>query len=145
MNRRGFLKAMVAPAIILTPGLLMPVRAFGSALSFVQSGTGATLSYAAILHGDGIRDDTAALQAFLNGEPVMYQGQLVQDRLGVGTFLISRQIDIIKPVRREMRDCTIIGRLPANDAMLCYHNSYLEGQGVPGFPLRNVIVSRTEP
>lgn len=97
MNRRGFLKALAAPAIILTPGLLMPVRSFGSALSFVQGGTGATLSYAAILHGDGFHDDTAGLQAFLNGEPVMYRGQLVQDRLSIGTFLISSQVNITKP------------------------------------------------
>jgi hypothetical protein len=45
MNRRGFLKAVgvAAPAVILTPGLLMPVRKLWTPdVLFTQSGTGST-------------------------------------------------------------------------------------------------------
>lgn len=142
MDRRGFLKALVAPAIILTPGLLMPVRSFGSALQFIQSGF-TQLSYAAILHGDGIRDDSAALEAFLNGLPVMYQGRVVQDHLGFGNFLISRQIDITVPSRTVLTDSTITARLQPNEACLMYHNSSIP-EGEQFFPVHRSVFNRFE-
>lgn len=127
MNRRGFLKAMVAPAIILTPGLLMPVRSFGSALSFLQSGTGFTqLSYAAILHGDGFMDDTAGLQAFLDGMPVLYNGKVIQDVLRHGSFLVKSQLE----VRRkgpQINNCHFIGKLPQGDSMFNIHEGVFGG------------------
>lgn len=62
MNRRGFLKTLgLAPAVILTPGLLMPVRKLLSIPGY-------------ILYGDGIRDDTAALQAMIEGKDVLFNG-----------------------------------------------------------------------
>lgn len=54
MHRRTFLKRLLAcPAAVTTPGLLMPVKA-----------------WAPTLWGDGIHDDTEALQAAIDGLPV---------------------------------------------------------------------------
>jgi hypothetical protein len=108
MNRRGFLKAfgIAAPAIILTPGLLMPVRKILSAeLTFVQSGTGATAATVQAmlkLWGDGIHDDTAALQALVDGREVMFNGAPYDGRTGLGVRLPAAHYKVTSPVRYDI-------------------------------------------
>lgn len=130
-NRRGFLKAMlalgVAPAVVGS-GILMPVRkvlaATPAEVAFVESGTGFTqAAYAAVLHGDGIRDDTAGLQAFLNGLPVLYQGRVVQDRIGYGKFLVANTIHVTEQTSgRLIHDSQIIGA-GQEGPLFYYHDS----------------------
>ena len=83
MNRRGFLGSVLAlaaaPAIVRASSL-MKVRQI-----IVPS--------VHILYGDGIRDDTVALQAALNGKQVFYpDGQLVNGLLRSRSFLIAQTV-----------------------------------------------------
>ena len=120
MNRRGFLKSMLATGaasyVVTSAGVLMPVRKLLSAtpeeVAFVQSGTGATartLQEALRLWGDGIHDDTAALQAFLNGGRVVYRGREVKEVVDGGTFLVTRTIHVTEPTVRQVRNAVIDG------------------------------------
>jgi hypothetical protein len=53
MSRRGLIGSLLAaPAVITTPGLLMPVW-----------------DRTPVLWGDGVHDDTEGMRAFLNGDP----------------------------------------------------------------------------
>lgn len=75
MNRRGFLGAILAAAaapMVVRAGVLMPVK---------------TLDVPLVLWGDGIHDDSAALQALLDGKKVRDVSgavRLVGDGLYVG-------------------------------------------------------------
>ena len=137
MNRRGFLKSIlaagVAPAFVGS-SVLMPLTKILSAdgVSFVQSGTGFTqLAYAAILHGDGISDDTAAMQAFVDGLPVLYNGQVVQDRVGYGRFLITREIQIRESNHTLIHDSHIIGKVPQGQCVFRIHADSVVGAPEP--------------
>jgi hypothetical protein len=104
MNRRGFLKSMlaagVAPYVVTSAGVLMPVKKILTAtapeIAFVQSGPGATpqtFQEALRLWGDGIHDDTAALQAWLDGSPVIRgDGSMVGRVLYGGSYRVSGTI-----------------------------------------------------
>jgi hypothetical protein len=104
MNRRGFLKSMlaagVAPYVVTSAGVLMPVRKILTAtapeIAFTPSGTGATAmtaQEALRLWGDGIHDDTAALQAWLDGRPVIRgDGSMVGRVLSGGSYRVSETI-----------------------------------------------------
>lgn len=86
MNRRSFLKGIlaagVAPYVVTSAGVLMPVRVFASSRPLV-------------LYGDGMHDDTAALQAVLDGKEVVNLSGLKvlrgEGRLLMlpGTYLVS--------------------------------------------------------
>lgn len=71
MNRRGFLKGMLAlsaaPAIVKA-GSLMPLGRI-----WTHSAGGIIT-----LYGDGVTDDTLALQALINGQRVMYGEEILQ-------------------------------------------------------------------
>ncbi len=75
MNRRqllqGILGAALAPAFVKATNL-MPVRSMPSGL---------------VVWGDGVIDDTAALQAYINGERVTFAKQL--RRMARGGLLIE--------------------------------------------------------
>lgn len=101
MNRRGFLKGMlaagVAPYVVTTSGVLMPVRKIITPdVLFTQSGPGATartVQDALRLWGDGIHDDTAALQAWIDGKPVLgVDGSPLGRVLFGGSYRVSRTI-----------------------------------------------------
>jgi hypothetical protein len=81
-TRRGFLGAMLAAAAapaFVKVGVLMPVRQI----------TVPPL----VLWGDGIHDDTAALQAAMNGKRVlMANGTPYTGLLAGGAYLLSRTI-----------------------------------------------------
>jgi len=62
MNRRGFFKALVATAVI---AVATSTRLGQTVFDVVKGG------YRYVLHGDGVTDDTEALQAFLDGEEVV--------------------------------------------------------------------------
>jgi hypothetical protein len=107
MNRRGFLKSMlaagVAPYVVTSAGVLMPVRKIIGAtpeetFAFTQSGSGATartVQDALRLWGDGIHDDTAALQAWLDGKPVVdIFGLPVGGVLSGGRYRVSKTVYI---------------------------------------------------
>ena len=100
MDRRGFMKSIlaagVAPAFIGS-SILMPVRKLLTP-TFVPSGTGATTMTAQEwlrLHGDGVTDDSAALQAWLDGEPVLGpDGQLLGSVLTGGIYRVGDTIQL---------------------------------------------------
>jgi hypothetical protein len=104
MNRRGFLKSMlaagVAPYVVTSAGVLMPVKKILTAtapeIAFIQNGTGATsrtVQEALRLWGDGFHDDTAALQAWMDGKPVIgVNGTLVGRVLFGGQYRVSDTI-----------------------------------------------------
>ena len=61
-----------------------------------------------ILYGDGVRDDSEALQAFFDGKPVLSpDGTRVVDTLEGDTFFVSKTIDISRSQYRTFRNCTI--------------------------------------
>jgi hypothetical protein len=65
-----------------------------TALSQIGAAEIQPLKVARILHGDGISDDTAAMQALINDEPVIYNGELLASQWGVSkwgkTFFMPR-------------------------------------------------------
>lgn len=87
MDRRGFLRGMagvlaagLAPAV-LSSGVIMPIR------QLIVPGL--------ILWGDGIHDDTAALQAFFDGKPVCSPGGIpFRGMMNNQTILVSATITI---------------------------------------------------
>lgn len=126
MNRRGFLKGIlaagVAPAVVGS-GILMPVRKLimpmeigtWEGFTFVQSGSGATSRTVqdalraadAVLYGDGITNDTAALQAFLSGRRVIWpDGSEVSGLLRGRTFLVTSTLYPDEKKYRVIQQCT---------------------------------------
>ncbi len=74
MNRRGFLAGLLAsPAVIITPGLLMPVKAWVDSDILRPEGVlpfdGWEYQDAPTFVGDGVHDDQPAIQAAIDGEP----------------------------------------------------------------------------
>ena len=86
MNRRGFLGGLLAaPAVIVTPGLLMPVKAWIEPNpDFLRMGHN-PLSEWPQFRGDGIHDDTAAVQAAIDGRPFLNVNGLHGPRIKVFT------------------------------------------------------------
>jgi hypothetical protein len=84
-TRRGFLGAMLAAAVapaFVHGGILMPVRQAIAMPSYV-------------LWGDGLHDDTAALQAAIRGESVvMADGSVYSGILVRGVYRISQTLVI---------------------------------------------------
>jgi len=79
-TRRRFLTGLLsAPAVITTPGLLMSVSAWIEPNGdFLRWGYNQPEFY-----GDGIHDDTAAVQAALDGKPfISPNGALIRDTNG---------------------------------------------------------------
>ena len=76
MNRSGFLRRMiVAP--------------------FVAGAVLAAVSRVPVLYGDGIADDTVALQAWYDGKTVLYAGGgLVGHTINGGTYKLSDTIEL---------------------------------------------------
>lgn len=125
MNRRSFLKSVlaagVAPAFVGS-SVLMPVAKILSAdgISFLQSGAGAS---PLVLWGDGVRDDTAAMQAWLDGLDVVvdrYGNPLGRVLFG-GTFRISHTLHMggNQPTR-ELVQNTFLGPVVNNGPMIRY-------------------------
>lgn len=83
-------------------------------------------SNAPVIRGDGIHDDTAGLQAWLNGEPFRLAGAalaggfIVGDTLKGGRYLLSSTlIGDAMPHRRVMMNCHLDGRnIPAGLGMV---------------------------
>lgn len=105
MNRRGFLKSIlaagVAPAFVGS-SVLMPVRKLW------------TPEQSLMLWGDGIRDDTLALQAWLDGKSVVhaFSGRQVGRVLFGGSYLVTNTLWLTpeQPVR-ELVSNTFVGRV----------------------------------
>jgi len=109
MDRRGFLKTigLVAPAVILTPGLLMPVRSI-----FVPP---------LILFGDGLHDDTSALQGLINGRVVTWaDGTPATTLLRGGSYLITRTLHIGKSTTLSAQNARFIGKLQNEESPMIY-------------------------
>ena len=137
MNRRGFLKSIlaagVAPAFVGS-SVLMPVRALLTAtleeVTFLQSGSGAharTVQEALRLYGDGVTDDTAAMQAWLNGEPVWGPAGTQMGRVLLGgSYRISNTLWMggNRPMR-EMLHNTFIG--PVKDGPMIHYTPQDDG------------------
>lgn len=90
MQRRGFLGAMLAAAVApaaVRAGVLMPVKKVWVPSQEIAAPTGP------IIWGDGIHDDTAALQAFVDGRPVMHpDGRAAGGSLFGGTYRLTQTI-----------------------------------------------------
>lgn len=100
MDRRGFLGAMLAlgaaPAIVRADSLMRIVVPREAAL---------------ILWGDGIHDDTVALQTFVDGGRVVRpDGLALAGVLSAGSFLVSSTINMDKARDVAIRDSSFIGR-----------------------------------
>lgn len=126
MNRRGFLQAMLAAAAapaIVKAGSLMPLGRVW-ALS-----AGGILT----LVGDGITDDTAALQAFVNGGRVAFaDGTPFTGMLRGGSYLITSTINVTEKAPVTLSDGKIIGRMTnPNDAMIHIHNGAADQWPLP--------------
>jgi hypothetical protein len=95
-TRRGFLGAMLAAAAapaFVKAGVLMPVRK----IIVPPTLTAAPL----VLWGDGVTDDTAAMQAAIRGEPVINRNGSKVNQAGTiflagGTYRISQTIHLEK-------------------------------------------------
>lgn len=135
MNRRGFLKGIlaagVAPAFVGS-SVLMPVRALLTAtpadVAFVQSGPGATevtWQSALRLYGDGITDDSAAMQAWLDGKKVLGpDGNVLGAVLIGGNYRIAHTIDIHEgQTLKQILETTMIGPVKDNEPMIRYRRT----------------------
>lgn len=87
MNRRGFFRALAAAAILSTAS----VTRLGQTVARVVG--------LPVLVGDGIADDTDALQASFDGMPVEYQGEeiMLNGNLLNGVFRITAPLIVRKP------------------------------------------------
>lgn len=76
MNRRSFLRGLIAAPAVVAASHIMPVRAFlieeppADGVCFLGNQYVSTQSVVPILWGDGVHDDSDGLQALLNSEPV---------------------------------------------------------------------------
>lgn len=87
MNRRGFFKALVATAVIAAA---TSTRLGQTVFDVVKSG------YRYVLHGDGVTDDTEALQALLDGEEVFTkEGRLLGD-IPSSAYRVSSALEITR-------------------------------------------------
>lgn len=131
MNRRGFLKSMLAAGaasyVVTSAGVLMPVRKLWTPLQ---------------LWGDGIHDDTAALQAWINGEPVidMRTGASLGRVLIGGEYQVSQTIYMTpdKPVREMLGNVFV--RKGLDDYSPMFH--YTPADPLDTLPFSNVQVRR---
>lgn len=98
ISRRGFFFG--SAGIILTPGLLMPVRPIVQSAAFTEADLMAMMNEAwrdAHLWGDGVHDDTKAVQALFRGDKIWHNGILIGGnqnviRLPAGRFSLSSVI-----------------------------------------------------
>ena len=104
MNRRGFLKAMLAsaaaPYVVTNSGVLMPLGRFWT------FGGSRILT----LCGDGVTDDSAALQAWLDGGTVLRADGTAMGRvLTGGSYRIGTTIYLRdgQPAREMVRNMFI--------------------------------------
>ena len=92
IERRGFLRAMLAAGMapaIAKAGVLMPVRSL-----YVQP---------LVLWGDGVQDDTLALQTFLDGGLVLKpDGAAFLGTMATGTFNLSSVIELRGDAQRSI-------------------------------------------
>lgn len=95
LSRRSFLRGALAAPAVVAAASLMPVRAIERLLI-------------PRLWGDGVHDDTAALQAVLDGRPYWYGGLLMRAPAGVVlmppgalAFRLSQPVDFRSLLRRQ--------------------------------------------
>lgn len=80
MNRRAFLRGLIAAPAIVAAGSLMPIR---SIERFVLP----------TLWGDMVHDDSAAIQALVDGKPYIKNGLVVDSSLlNGGQYLLNKGI-----------------------------------------------------
>ena len=94
---------MDAPVILTRRGFLQTCLALAVAPSIVRAESLMPLVIRTtwVLHGDGISDDTLALQAWLDGERVWMNGAVLGKTLRDGTFMLSRPL-VISKVAHDM-------------------------------------------
>ncbi len=93
MNRRSFLRGLAAPAIVAA-GSLMPVRSIER-------------FFLPTLYGDGVRDDTAAIQALIDGKPYIKNGLIVDSNvLSGGRFRLSNPIILRENWEAQLTNCS---------------------------------------
>lgn len=122
MKRRVFLSGLIAAPAVIAYAKLMPVRAFAEPL---------------VLYGDGIADDTAALNAFLRGDPVRAIHAVIKGRTLTGGFFnvsnglhVSRDAKIVGSSIRYFDDGSTF--IHADGANLTLRDSTIHVQKVPG-------------
>lgn len=80
MNRRSFLRGLIAAPAIVAAGSLMPIRSIERFLL-------------PTLWGDGVHDDSAAIQALIDGKPYIKNGLVVgSSLLNGGHYLLNKTI-----------------------------------------------------
>lgn len=113
MNRRSFLQTILAsataPYVVTTAGVLMPLGKVWSQAAWRDIHT---------LVGDGVADDTAALQAFFAGKEVLYQGQPLQRAIAYGTFLVSDTIHVPANCNAVFMSNSVTAKLPPKTPLL---------------------------
>ncbi len=89
ISRRNFLKSL---GLGIGVAATLPSTAVGSVLKELLTQNKIHNPYP-ILHGDGVTDDSFAMQALINGNKVLYDGNVIQNEL----LLFDRKIVCIPP------------------------------------------------
>ena len=111
MDRRGFMGAILAlgaaPAIVRADSLMRIVSR-----NLLLDTRGEGLIGLNIIHGDGIHDDTAGLQAFFDGKGVIdaRTGLPIMGTLTGGQYLLSETILLRGESNRAVSGCHFIGQ-----------------------------------
>lgn len=108
MNRRGFLSL---PFLAGSLALVSKVRAIAS-------------PSIPVLYGDGVHDDTFALNEWGAGRPVLFRGKKLGRRLEGGYFLVSDTINISRQDGVQVISNVFINPVAVNGNCLQLQNIY---------------------
>lgn len=114
-TRRGFLGAILAAGVapaFAGSGVLMPVKKLWvPPVLGMDWAIDDEMQSSMILWGDGIHDDTRAMQAFLDGKPVVRadNGQRLSRYLTGGTYMVTNTLRLTKESDVQLANLSLRG------------------------------------